>query len=262
MTLQSRLLVCAVLLTVLLALPLATSARTGDAGRADQPDLLVDPNAIRVLLSPETETTLAAQMTGTLISLNTTLGGSVNRGDVLAAFDCKEQTARLRIAQAEQTAARETLVTKKQLRKLDAAGDLEVLQASAAADKAAAAVGLAQAHVSQCTVTAPFTGRVAKVHVKAYQGVQLSAPLIDLIGSGPLKLRLNVPSTMLISLKEGTPFEVDIDETGKSYAARVTAVNARVDAAAQTVELEGRLDSPEKELLPGMTGVARFPVTF
>ncbi len=254
MTLKSKQFVLSVAVTVLLSIPAAVCAQTELGAGGVSPDMLVNPNAIRVLLSPEVETTLAAQMTGTLTSLNATLGGSVNRGDVLAAFDCKEQTARLRMAQAEQTAARETLTTKKQLRKLDAAGDLEVLQASAAAEKAAAAVSLAQAQVSQCTVTAPFTGRVAKVH----QGMQVSAPLIDLVGSGPLKLRLNVPSRMLMHLQEGTPFEVDIDETGKTYPARVTAVNARVDAAAQTVELEAGLDNPAKELLPGMTGVARF----
>ncbi|QQG65848.1 efflux RND transporter periplasmic adaptor subunit [Desulfobulbus oligotrophicus] len=258
MTLKSKQFVLSVAVTVLLSIPAAVCAQTELGAGGVSPDMLVNPNAIRVLLSPEVETTLAAQMTGTLTSLNATLGGSVNRGDVLAAFDCKEQTARLRMAQAEQTAARETLTTKKQLRKLDAAGDLEVLQASAAAEKAAAAVSLAQAQVSQCTVTAPFTGRVAKVHAKAHQGMQVSAPLIDLVGSGPLKLRLNVPSRMLMHLQEGTPFEVDIDETGKTYPARVTAVNARVDAAAQTVELEAGLDNPAKELLPGMTGVARF----
>ena len=60
------------------------------------------------------------------------------------------------------------------------------------------------------------------------------------------------------TLREGTPFSVDIDETGQTYAAKVTAINARVDAVAQTVELEGRIEGKNPELLGGMTGVARF----
>lgn len=219
----------------------------------------VDPNAIRVLLSPELETTLAAQMAGTLVSFNAPLGESVRKGQTLAVFDCKENAARLRMAQAEHAGAQEGLATKKRLRKLDAAGEMEVNQAAATVDKTAAAVALTQAQVSQCTVSAPFAGRVAKAHVKLHQGVAAGAPLIDLVGDGPLKLRLNAPSKMLRSLKIGDHFEVDIEETGKSYPAVVSAINARVDAVAQSVELEGRIDGQPKELLPGMTGIARFP---
>ena len=55
---------------------------------------------------------------------------------------------------------------------------------------------------------------------------------------------------------EGNSF---VDETGKTYPAKVTAINARVDAVAQTVELEARIDGRPSELLAGMTGIARFP---
>ena len=85
------------------------------------------------------------------------------------------------------------------------------------------------------------------------------APLVNLVGDGPLKLRLNVPSTYLRQLKSGTAFDVAVNETGKTYAAKVTAINARVDAVAQTVELEARIEGRPPELLAGMSGVARFP---
>ena len=38
----------------------------------------------------------------------------------------------------------------------------------------------------------------------------------------------------------------------------MTAINARVDAVAQTVELEGRIAGKPADLLAGMTGSARF----
>ena len=72
-------------------------------------------------------------------------------------------------------------------------------------------------------------------------------------------MRLNVPSSLLRQLKVGTRFEVAIDETGKTYPARVTAINARVDAVAQSIELEAGIEGRPTELLPGMSGVARFP---
>ena len=217
-----------------------------------------DPNAIRVLLSPELETTLVAQMVGRIATLNAQLGAPIARGRVVVGFDCSEALAKVRMAEAEFASARETLETKQRLRKLDAAGDVEVSLAQAAADRASAAIGVNRAQSAQCSVLAPFSGRVARLHVKPHQGVAVGQPLVDLVSDGPLKLRLNVPSRFLRTLRVGQGFEVDIDETGKTYPARVTAINARVDAVAQTVELEARIDGRPSELLAGMTGIARF----
>ncbi|MNC47325.1 hypothetical protein D3C75_963790 [compost metagenome] len=70
---------------------------------------------------------------------------------------------------------------------------------------------------------------------------------------------MNVPSNLLPRLKDNQALEVDILETGKAYPAHVSAINARVDAVAQTVELEARLDAAHPELIAGMSGTARFP---
>ncbi|WP_374378066.1 efflux RND transporter periplasmic adaptor subunit [Pseudomonas fluvialis] len=231
------------------------------AAQAQEGELpaLADPNVIRVLLSSELETALVAQMAGRVARLDASLGSVVKKDQTLLAFDCAEADARLRMAQAEADSARETLVVKSNLRKLDAAGDLEVSLARADARRTEAAVALNRAQAAQCSIKAPFSGQVVKVHVKPYSGVNVGAPLFELVSDGPLKLRLNVPSRLLRSLQVGAPLEVAIDETGRRYAAKVSAINGRVDAVAQTVELEARLDEDAPELLPGMSGVARFP---
>lgn len=218
-----------------------------------------DPNAIRVLLSPELETTLVAQIAGRIDSLQAGLGAAVRKGQPIVGFDCAETQARLRMAQAEQSAARETLNAKQRLRTLNAAGDVEVSLARAEVDKSAAAIGVARAQLAHCAVAAPFDGRIVKVHVKQHQGVNAGAPLLELVSDGPLKLRLNVPSRLLRQLQIGSPLEVDILETGKTYPAKITAINARVDAVAQTIELEASLDDRNPDLLPGMSGIARLP---
>lgn len=221
--------------------------------------LQADPNVIRVLLNAELETSLVAQMAGRVASLDVRLGGTVSKGQTLLTFDCAEANARLKMAEAEAESARETLTVKNNLRKLDAAGDLEVSLARADARRTEAAVVLNRAQVGQCSIKAPFAGRVVKLYVKPYSGVNVGAPLFELISDGPLKLRLNVPSRFLRSLRLGAPLEVAIDETGRSYSAKVSVINGRVDAVAQTVELEALLDEDAPELLSGMSGVARFP---
>ncbi len=218
-----------------------------------------DPGAIRVLLVSALETTLSAQMNGTLGALKASLGDKVAKDAELAQLNCVEVNARAKVAAAELNMARANLAAKQNLRKLDAVGDLEVAMANTELQKADGALTLARAQAGYCLVDAPFSGRIAKVYVKPYQTVSAGTPLFDLVSDGALKVRLNVPSSMLPNLRPDMPLEVDIHETGKHYPAKVSVINARVDAVAQTVELEAKLDASYPELIAGMSGVARFP---
>lgn len=228
------------------------------AALAALPAAAQDPGAIRVLLTPELETTLASPMLARVRNVNVSLGSAFERGKVLVDFYCDEQAARERVAAAEVAGARENYEAKLRLQGLNSAGEVEVAIAAAAVDKAQGELELARVQRSQCTVTAPFAGRAVKVHVKPHQGVTPGQPLVEIVSRGPFKLRLNVPSKWLTWLKPGTPFEVAIDETARTYPAKVTAINARVDAASQSVELEGTISERSSELLAGMSGTARF----
>ncbi|MFQ6573904.1 efflux RND transporter periplasmic adaptor subunit [Pseudomonas sp. UM16] len=243
------------LLVVILSL-LMTPALAAEGEPALNPE---QPGTIRVLLVAGLETTLSSQMSGTLGQFNAALGQTVAKDAVLARFNCAEAQARARVAAAELTMARQNLDAKRNLRKLDAVGDLEVAMANTELQKADGARALAQAQSGYCVVQAPFAGRVAKVHAKPFQTVAAGTPLFDLVSDGALKVRLNVPSNLLPQLKGNQALEVDILETGKVYPAHVSAINARVDAVAQTVELEARLDAAHPELIAGMSGTARFP---
>jgi hypothetical protein len=87
-------------------------------------------------------------------------------------------------------------------------------------------------------------------------------PLLDLVRSGVLLLKLNVPSRWTSGLKIDQDFEVTVDETGKTYPARVQRINSRIDPVSQTIELEAAMLRP---VHPGPAARhercgARFPV--
>ncbi|RKR37644.1 efflux RND transporter periplasmic adaptor subunit [Paraburkholderia sp. BL17N1] len=240
----------------LTAIALSSAHAAKPAGSGEGFD---DPNAIRVLLVPNLETTLSSEMNGTITDLRASLGKQVAKSTVIAQMNCAEVQARANVAKAELNMANQNLVAKRSLRELKAAGDIEVSMASTDVEKAKGALSLAKAQLGYCQVVAPFSGRIAKVYVKPYQTVSAGTPIVDLVGDGALKVRLNVPSSMLVRLRPGTRLDVAIHETGKTYAAHVSAVNARVDAVAQTVELEAQLDGAPQDLVAGMSGIARIP---
>ncbi len=241
-----------------LAVPAMAATPAPAAGVADAPPGSPDPSAIRVLLAVDLETTLSSQMSGTINALNVSLGQKVRKGAMLAQFNCVEGRAKAKVNDAELAMARQGLEAKRSLRSLDAVGDLEVNMAATEVQKAEGALALANAQISYCDVPAPFQGFVAKVYVKPFQTLAAGTPMFDLIGDGALKVRLNVPSSLLPKLRVGQALQVSVNETAKSYPARISAINARVDAVAQTVELEAKLNDKFPELSAGMTGTARI----
>ena len=94
-------------------------------------------------------------------------------------------------------------------------------------------------------------------------GALSALALLGGLASPALADKIKHPTAVFSGLDKITgriiSFEVAIDETRKTYPAKVSAINARVDAVAQTVELEARIDGKPPELLAGMSGIARFP---
>lgn len=213
-------------------------------------------DAVRVLLVADRETTLSSPVTAKIKMLYVSIGVQFGAGQTLVSFDCEEPVARLGMANAELAGAVETHEAKIRMQGLEQASDVEVALAASAAAKARGQVELQQAQVAQCTIRAPWAGRVAKVHVRTHMSVTPGQPMVDLVKSGPLRLKLNAPSRMVGKVKPGSVFDVVIDETGKTYQARVLAVNSRVDPVSQTVEIEASIVRNFSELLPGMSGVA------
>jgi membrane fusion protein (multidrug efflux system) len=213
-------------------------------------------DTVRVLLIADRETTLSSPVTARIKTLNMSIGVSFTAGQSLVGFDCEEPVARLGMAQAELAGAVEMHEAKIRMQGLEQASDVEVALAASAVAKSRAQVALQNAQVGQCSIKAPWAGRVAKVHVRNYMSVVPGQPMVDIVKSGPLRLKLNAPSRLISKVKTGTLFNVAIDETGKSYQARVIAINSRVDPVSQTIEIEAGIIKHYEELLPGMSGIA------
>lgn len=232
----------------------ATAATT--AAAAPAPVSAASAETVRALLIPPAETTLSSPVVGTIKAINAVLGSSFSKGQTLIEFECDEPKARLAMAQAELTGAVEQHEAKLRMQGLEQASEVEVALAASAVAKARAQAALNQAQIAQCTVTAPWAGRVSRLTGRSFMSVTPGQPLLDIVRAGPLKLKLNAPSRWVAQIQPGKVMQVTVDETGKTYPARIARVNSRVDAASQTVELEAQMNASFAELLPGMSGVA------
>lgn len=210
--------------------------------------------AIRAQLMPRRYTTLAAEIGAKVSRLPIAEGGSFRAGQVLVSFDCGVQQALLQKHQAELQAAEKTAQANEALHKLNSVGQLELDLSQVAVKRARAELGSQQAVLEKCTVVAPFSGRVAEQKVREQQYVQAGQSLLDILDDGVLELSFIVPSSWLAWLRVGGDFTVAIDETGKTYPARLTHLGARVDPVSQSLKVNAAIHGRFPELMAGMSG--------
>ncbi|MGZ3184523.1 MAG: efflux RND transporter periplasmic adaptor subunit [Telluria sp.] len=232
--------------------PVPAAAPKGLPASSPRPPL--EKQDIRAQLSPRRYTTLAAEIGAKVSKLSVTEGGSFRAGQVLVSLDCSLQQAQQSKAKAAQSAAEQTYAANQRLEQLHSVGKLELNISEAEVAKAKAETTLMAVALSKCQVAAPFSGRVAEQKVREQQYVQPGQPLLDIIDDSDLELEFIIPSHWLAWVKPGTQFQVRIDETGKSYPARIARVGARVDPVSQSIKVSANIIGSFHELMAGMSG--------
>lgn len=236
------------------ASPGIPASASGPARAAQQVRPVLERQDIRAQLMPRRYTTIAAEIGAKVSAIPVSEGGAFKAGQVLASFDCSLQKAQLDKALAELEAATQTLQANLRLEQLNSVGQLELDLSKSAVNKANAEVGANKAVLAKCQVTAPFAGRVAEQKVREQQYVQPGQPLLDILDDSALELEFLVPSVWLRWLRVGSAFEVQIDETRKTYPARFTRIAARVDPVSQSVKVAAAIHGRFPELMAGMSG--------
>jgi RND family efflux transporter MFP subunit len=227
---------------------------TPSAVLAPQPKPAMERQEIRAQLLPRRYTTVAAEIGARINRLPVAEGGAFKTGQLLVSFDCSLQQAQLQKAQAELEGAEQTFTSNKRLAELNSVGQLELDLSRSAVGKAKAEVGANRAVLGKCGVSAPFSGRVAEQKVREQQYVQPGQALLDIIDDSVLELEFLVPSHWLSWLRVGGKFQVQIDETRKSYPAKFIRIGARVDPVSQSVTVAAAIDGKFPELIAGMSG--------
>lgn len=226
--------------------PAPTSAPTSTSS--------LENREIRAQLAPRRYTTLAAEIGAKINRLPVSEGGVFRQGQLLVQFDCALQHAQLAKAEAAVLAADTNWKGNQKLAQLNSVGQVELDMSRAEALKAQAELSANRTLLGKCQISAPFAGRVAEQKVREQQYVQPGQPLLEILDDSTLELDIIVPSRWLSWLHPGSTFQVSIDETGKTYPARVQRVGARVDPVSQSVKLSAVIDGRFSELVAGMSG--------
>lgn len=211
---------------------------------------------IRAQLTPHQFTTLSSEMAGRIDRIATKIGEHFQKGAVLVVFDCALQRAQDERAQAVLLQAQRTFSIDQRLVALKSMGQLELDIASAEVQKAKADVAASEATTSKCTIAAPFAGVTVDQKAQEFQYTTPGQALLDVIDDRQLDVELIAPSRWLNFLKPGFQFQLHIDETDKTYPARIDRLGGRVDPISQSIKVIGEVIGDAPELMAGMSGRA------
>lgn len=213
-------------------------------------------SATRGVVRAQTHSTLSSEIVARIVEIPFKAGQHFRVGDTLLKFDCARYEAELRAARANARIQEITAKEKRQLHKRRAAGINELAVAEAQLEQALASVEALEVTISQCTISAPFDGRVAERKVDLFELPQANSPLINIVSDGDLEVELIVPSDWMVWLRPGQEFQFKVDETATIHATRLTNVGAVVDPISRTIRVTGQLLDPSDQVRPGMSGQA------
>ncbi|MBF0446128.1 MAG: efflux RND transporter periplasmic adaptor subunit, partial [Magnetococcales bacterium] len=209
-------------------------------------------------LTPRYQAVISAEIAGKITILNFREGERFQNGKKLAEIKCAQHKARYDKANAELTITIRQHQANLRLMELKSIGSHEVDIAQANVSKARADVAFWKDVKTKCVIIAPFSGRVAKLHVHEHEYVAEGDKLMKIVDDHNLEIELLVPSDWQTWLKPGLGFNINIDETSKDYPAEVSMTGAQIDPVSQSFKVIGKIKGHFPELLPGMSGSVIF----
>lgn len=123
-----------------------------------------------------------------------------------------------------------------------------------------ASVALARKKLSDAVIRAPFAGRVKERAVTPGQYLKIQAPVMVVVNTDPLKVRLKIPEKMAAWVRVDQDLTLTVDAwPERTFTARTSRINPSVDPQTRSFEVEALLPNPGGQLKPGFFVKASLP---
>jgi multidrug efflux pump subunit AcrA (membrane-fusion protein) len=115
-----------------------------------------------------------------------------------------------------------------------------------------ASLAFARKKLADTVIHAPFAGQVKQRLVTAGQYVKVQTPVMVIVNSDPLRVRLQVPEKAAADVAVGQPVSVRVDaHPDRAFEGRISRINPSVDPQTRSFEVEALLDNKDAALKPG-----------
>lgn len=217
-----------------------------------------DDVPIRGIVRAWAKANISTDLVARVVKVSFKEGQSFRKDDLLVQFDCRHKVAELRSAEARRREVKVALKSAVFLAKRRAGSRNDVEISRARVVRASADADAIRYRLKSCEIYAPYAGRISSMDIQVHEISSTTKPLLSIVALRSPQIELVVPSTWLRWLSRGTQFKFSIDETGRSYNAKIKRMGATVIAVNQTIKVFASFNAPTNEILPGMSGTAKF----
>ncbi len=206
--------------------------------------------------------TLRNEVPGTVREVDLVPGRVVEEGEVLVALDVSVEEAELAALRARAELAEATLGRFERMASRQAISAIELDNARADRDVAFAEIERVQAIIARKTIRAPFRARVGLADVHRGQFLESGTLLTTLQGvDDAVHVDFSVTQSVASTLTPGQRGEgVAGGESRPAIAARVSAIDARVDPTTRSAMVRVKIEQADGQLVPGASVRVRVPV--
>jgi RND family efflux transporter MFP subunit len=209
-------------------------------------------------LAAHDEVTVAAQVAGQVEKSHVDVGDRVTAGQELALIDttsyealARQSAANLAKAVASAANAAQNLkrVQDLQQEKIASASELDVAiaeagKAQADVKAAEAAEAIAWLNLERSRVKAPFAGAIAERIAAMGDYVGVGAPIVRLVKTDPLRLRLEVPERESPAVRVGQRVRVTVEGDTNVYTGSLARIAPAIREADRMLQAEADVPNP------------------
>lgn len=228
--------------------------------------------AISGSLSPETQATVRAEVSGAVLQTYVEAGTSVHQGQELARLDdsgirdlylsaksgVTTADNTLQVAQREadraETLAKAGAIAERQ--RDQARNQLSGAQAQAA--DARARLANAQKQLDKTVIRAPFAGVVSARTINAGDFVSPGSATFTIVNPSTMRLEASVPAEALSSIRVGAPVEFSVNGYGsRKFIGRISSINPVADPSTRQVRVIVTIPNQGGTLVSGLFAEGR-----
>jgi membrane fusion protein (multidrug efflux system) len=205
--------------------------------------------------------TLRNELPGTVREVALTPGQLVEAGTILVALDVSVEEAELKAQEAQAALAETVLRRTERLDRGRVTAEMELDRARAERDVALAQIARTKAIMARKTIRAPFRARVGLADLHPGQYLNEGTQLTTLQGvDDAVHVDFTVAQRVAATLREGDRVDVFASSDSAPIAARIVALDARVDPTTRNASVRARVDDAALAPAPGASVRVRVPV--
>jgi membrane fusion protein (multidrug efflux system) len=205
--------------------------------------------------------TLRNELAGTVSQARLTSGHIVEAGAMLVTLDVSVEEAELKAQEAQALLAKTVLARRQHLSEDLATAQEEVDRARADLEVALAQIARTKAIIARKTIRAPFRARVGLADVHPGQYLNEGTQLTTLQGvDDAVHVDFTVAQQVAAGLREGDNVEVLTATASAPLAAKIVALDSRVDPTTRNAMVRARIERAANTPSPGASVRVQVPI--